>query len=88
VRGQPKYRSQAKPWAVGFHITRAPMTTTSVIEMGSRTFQATCMSWSTRRRGSVQRSHIITKTRNQALAMSQKGPRPMGPRLWSAGWGA
>ena len=58
---------------------RPPTTTTITIEMGSRTFQATYMSWSTRSRGSVQRSHIMMKTRNQALAISHTGPRPMGP---------
>ena len=39
------------------------------------------MSWSTRRRGSVQRSHIMTNTRNQDLAMSQTGPRGMADLL-------
>ena len=42
------------------------------------------MSWSTRSRGSVQRSHIMTKTRNQALAISQSGPEADGPDLLQA----
>src|SRR5207247_2168332 len=64
VRGQPTQRSQKKPFAVRGHRVRPPTATTRTRAMGRRTFQATYMSWSTRRRGSVHRSHIMTKTRN------------------------
>ena len=46
------------------------------------------MSWSTRSRGSVHRSHIVTKTSNQALARSHSGPSPIGPSCWRTGRGA
>src|SRR5205823_1622443 len=36
---------------------------------GSRYFRQVIITWSMRSRGSVQRTHIITKTRNQHLKM-------------------
>ena len=51
-----------------------PITARLTNEMGVRYFQHMPMSWSTRRRGSVQRIHIMTKTRKRVLVRNQKGP--------------
>src|SRR5712691_11716928 len=51
-----------------------PITARLTNEMGVRYFQHMPMSWSTRRRGSVQRIHIMTKTRQSVLVRNQKGP--------------
>src|SRR5712691_10354121 len=51
-----------------------PITARLTNEMGVRYFQHMPMSWSTRRRGSVQRIHIMTKTRKSVLVRNQKGP--------------
>src|SRR5262249_16115811 len=45
-----------------------PMSSTQLI--GSRYFKHVIMTWSMRRRGKVQRIHIITNTRNQHLKMN------------------
>ena len=43
--------------------------------MGINTFQHTCMSWSTRRRGNVHLNHIITKISEAIFPMNQNNPQ-------------
>src|SRR5262245_55256139 len=45
------------------------MPNSSTHEIGSRYFRHVIITWSIRSRGSVHRTHIITKTRNQPLRM-------------------
>ena len=55
------------------------MTTAFTVATGRSTFQPKRISWSYRRRGSVVRSQMKTKSTARSLRMNQIGPRSHGP---------
>ena len=56
-------------------IIQKPTPITQANAQGVSTFQETYISWSTRRRGSVQRSHICTNTKNMPFERNQNTPQ-------------
>jgi hypothetical protein len=64
------------------YISQKAVTTSATIANGVRTFQHRYMSWSTRKRGNVQRTHICTKMKKKPLIRIQNTPQ-MGPFVHS-----
>src|SRR5687768_9818465 len=56
------------------HVTIVPTASTVAIPNGIITFHEICMSWSTRRRGSVQRIQIWIITKKIALLINHTNP--------------
>ena len=53
---------------------KMPVSAMFASEMGIRNFQASCWSWSSRKRGSVKRTQNTTPTSSTALVATMSGP--------------
>src|SRR5947209_5277803 len=68
---RPNIAHHAQYWNQCGKNSRQPLTPTSSTQLiGSKYLRQVIITWSMRSRGSVQRTHIITNTRNQHLKMN------------------